>query len=63
MNANRKLNDVKPMTKERANFLKEKYKNDEDIDYSDIPEINFELLETGVYKMVDWPPNIHESEN
>ena len=34
------------MTKERADYLRELYKNDEDIDYSDIPEITDEMAAT-----------------
>ena len=60
---NKRLSDIKPMPKERADFLKEKYKTDEHINYDDIPSIDFELMETGVYKMVDWPTKIDESEN
>ena len=42
----------KYMSKERADQLKEKYKNDEDINYSDIPPIDDETLKTG--KVVDY---------
>lgn len=42
----------KIMNKERATQLREKYKNDEDIDYSDIPALDDEMLKTG--KVVDY---------
>lgn len=42
----------KIMSKERATQLREKYKNDEDIDYSDIPALDDEMLKTG--KVVDY---------
>ena len=45
-------NKTKIMSKERANLLREKYKNDEDIDYSDIPALTDEMLKTG--KVVDY---------
>jgi hypothetical protein len=43
---------AKIMSKKRADLLKEKYKNDEDIDYSDIPALDDEMLKTG--KVVDY---------
>jgi hypothetical protein len=43
---------TKIMSKERADLLKEKYKTDEDIDYSDIPALDDEMLKTG--KVVDY---------
>lgn len=42
----------KTMSKERADQLRENYKNDEDIDYSDIPALTDEILKTG--KVVDY---------
>ncbi len=43
---------TKIMSKERADQLREKYKNDDDIDYTDIPALTDEMLKTG--KVVDY---------
>ncbi|PHV61069.1 hypothetical protein [Cyanobacterium aponinum] len=40
----KKMNEIKLMTKEEADRLREMYKDDNDIDYSDIPEITDEML-------------------
>lgn len=38
------MKDIKPMTKEEADRLREMYKDDENIDCSDIPEITDDML-------------------
>ena len=60
---NKRLSDIKPIPKEKTDFLKKKYKTYEHINYEDIPAINFELIETGVYRMIDWSAKINESDN
>lgn len=49
----KKMSEIKPMTKEEADQLCEIYKDDENIDYSDIPEITDEMLAEAQFLEVD----------
>ena len=40
----KKMKEIRPMSKEEADRLREMYKDDENIDCSDIPEITDEML-------------------
>lgn len=55
----KKMSEIKPMTKEEADQLREIYKDDENIDYSDIPEITDEMLaEAQFLEVGEFMPNM-----